>query len=1207
MKFKINTPEIKFAKDQKTIDNKILLNFQKNINFLLSELDKSVDKKEEHSERTFIMEFLKNTDYQNYTLGFEKNNIDLSVIVDDKIEVLIETKSSNEKRDMVSIENLNVKPLHQIIYYFMQERIAGNNSLKNLVITNGYSWYIFDAEDFNTIFFKNKELRKYFNESHTDNSTQNFYDNIAKPFIDNSNAELRATHFNLQDYKDKKTTELISLFKQLSSASLLKKKVKIDSNKLNTKFFKELLHIMGLEEQKDGGKKLIKEKKKPDEGSMLENVKAKIESHGTLDDYKDKKNYGNTYEQQLYEISLELVLTWINRLLFLKLLEGQLVAYHNNDEKYKFLSYNKVTEFDILDTMFFEVLNLPVENRKARIIERYPDIPYLNSSLFEPSDLEKQVAFISALKDNLTLPLMDGTVLSNEEDKELPTLDYLLKFLDAYNFASHTEDEIYTEKGELINASVLGLVFEKINGYKDGSFFTPGFITEYMARETIRRAVIQKYNEKYNLKLKEFSSLKNYITAERDHTNTNNLEYNAVINSLKIIDPAVGSGHFLVSSLNEIIAIKSELKILADENGELLNCVAKIDNDSLVITENNLLFTYTLDTENKIISEKNKIQKAIFNEKKTIIENCLFGVDINPKSVKITHLRLWIELLKNAYYKDNNNLETLPNIDINIKTGNSLISRFGLDTELSKILKDTGVSIKEYQEAIKSYHQVKQKDDKRELRKKIKDIKEKFNNQLFENSKIKKELAITKGKFESLEKQKEAFELSKNEQKKKDKDLAKLKKNYEKLKEEYNEIRNGEIYRNAFEWRFEFPEVLDKQGNYIGFDVVIGNPPYGVSIKGEARKHLVQKISKVPDYEIYYWFIDRSHQILKEKGLSSYIIPNTILFNVFAQNYRLQLFEKWGITEMLDCTDINIFEEATVRNVIFQFIKNKKTNTLGYRPTKNITRFKYLEKREYIYVNRDIAEMNNQNWALIFKLTPKTLEIVKKIKTNRIILNDLFPETSQGLIAYDKYKGQSEDTIKNRIYHHFENTNSSYKKWLYGEDVIRYSLKWNKKEYIDYCEGIANPRNPTYFKGKRILIREITNPRIFATITDDELYNDPAILIIKENIKSFSIESLLAIINSKLATFYHFNSSPKATKGAFPKILVYDVNNFPLPKELSIEKDNELKNITEQILALKKENPSADTSQLEKEIDQMVYQLYELTDEEIKIVEENIK
>jgi adenine-specific DNA-methyltransferase len=378
---------------------------------------------------------------------------------------------------------------------------------------------------------------------------------------------------------------------------------------------------------------------------------------------------------------------------------------------------------------------------------------------------------------------------------------------------------------------------------------------------------------------------------------------------------------------------------------------------------------------------------------------------------------------------------------------------------------------------------------------------------------------------------------------------------------------------------------------------VIGNPPYGVSIKGEERKYLVDNLSKVPDYEIYYWFIDKARQILKQSGVVSYIIPNSILFNVFAQPYRLDLFNQWSLDEILDCTDINIFEDATVRNIIFLFVKtSKQSDFLVYKSSKGILDFKEFETRKKISVGKQIVALNNQNWGLIFKLEEEVLRLIAKLKSEKESLSNLFPETSQGLIAYDKYKGQSKEIIKSRAYHHFENSHGIYKKWLYGEDVKRYSIRWNEKEYIDYCEGIANPRDSKYFIGKRILIREITNPRIYAAITSDELYHDPAVIVIKENPQSYSLEALLAILNSKLATFFHFNSSPKATKGAFPKILVYDVNNFPLPLKIDSKIDERLKNMVIGMV-------DSPISSMDHEIDKLVYKLYNLTDEEIRIIE----
>jgi len=505
---------------------------------------------------------------------------------------------------------------------------------------------------------------------------------------------------------------------------------------------------------------------------------------------------------------------------------------------------------------------------------------------------------------------------------------------------------------------------------------------------------------------------------------------------------------------------------------------------------------------------------------------------------------------------------------------------------------------------VATYRNAENKEQKREMERLIADIKSDFRSEISLNDPKAKRLRKLSGELFNLTQQQTLFEMSDKEKADWNLKVETLTRQIKKLEAEIEAIKANKIFENAFEWRFEFPEVLNDDGDFMGFDVVIGNPPYGVSIKGQERKYLVMNLSKVPDYEIYYWFIDKARQILKESGNVSYIIPNSILFNVFAQNYRLRLFDYWLIEEILDCTNINIFEDATVRNIIFQFKKQSNGGeTLTYRKTMDSAAFENFNTKEKVTISRDVVEATNQNWGLIFKLEKEVVKLVAKIKNGKAHILDLFPETSQGLIAYDKYKGQPEVIIKNRAYHHFSNTENRFKKWLYGEDVTRYSVKWNGKEFIDYCEGIANPREPKYFKDKRILIREITNPRIYASITDEELYNDPAIIIVKENRNSFSLECLLSIINSKLATFYHFNSSPKATKGVFPKILVYDVNNFPLPHEINMTTKEKLEELTNNIIATKKQNSSADTTALEAQIDQLVYQLYDLTEEEIEIIE----
>jgi tRNA1(Val) A37 N6-methylase TrmN6 len=1180
---------------------------------LIQLLDRTNDTESEEFHKNLVIDFLKKTYYDPNHFINTKGRNDLVIHNGDKakstVGVIIEAKKPTNKSEMVSTDKLNAKAFQELVLYYLRERITQNNlETKHLIITNINEWFIFDATTFDRLFAQNKKLVKQFQDFEggrlADTKTDFFYKQIAEPFIAEVKTEIEFTYFNIQEYQkplrngDKADdNKLIALFKLLSPEHLLKLPFTNDSNSLDKRFYSELLHIIGLTETKEGSKKLIERNKQGERhtGTILEDAIIQLDSLDKISRLERPSQFGNTQQEKLFNVGLELSITWINRILFLKLMEAQLITYHKGDKSYSFLNLDKIKNYDDLNSLFFQVLAKKYDERNEDVIKVFEKVPYLNSSLFEPTEIEQDTLFISNLRDDKTIPIISSTVLKNEQGKKrtgsLTTLQYLFEFLNAYDFSSEGSEEIQEENKSLINASVLGLIFEKINGYKDGSFFTPGFITMYMCRETIRKSVVQKFNETKSWNCKDLDELYNKIE--------NAKEANEIVNSLKICDPAVGSGHFLVSALNEMIAVKNDLKILQDRDGKRLKeYQVEVVNDELIVTdEEGELFEY-----NPKSKESQRIQETLFYEKQTIIESCLFGVDINPNSVKICRLRLWIELLKNAYYKNTTELETLPNIDINIKCGNSLVSRFDIDADLKQALKKSKWTIDSYRVAVDTYRNAESKEQKREMERLITDIKSDFRSEISLNDPKVKRLRKLSGELFQMTQQQQLFEMTKKEKTAWNKRVTKLTQDIKKLEAEIEEIKANKIFENAFEWRFEFPEVLNDDGDFVGFDAIIGNPPYGVSIKGQARKYLVTNLSKVPDYEIYYWFIDKGHQILKEKGVISYIIPNSILFNVFAQDYRLGLFNSWSIDEILDCTDINIFEDATVRNIIFTFSKAAKvTSKLIYRNSKNIQTFTDFKLKEKLSLNKETVTKNNQNWGLIFKLPQDIIALVTKIKASRKSLSELFPETSQGLIAYDKYKGQSKEIIKNRAYHHFDNPKGVYKKWLYGEDITKYTVKWNGKEYIDYCDGIANPRDPKFFTGKRLLIREITNPSIFSAITTDELYNDPAILIVKENSKSFALECLLAIFNSKLATFFHFNSSPKATKGAFPKILVYDVNNFPLPASINPKFEEKIKNLVNQIQFKKQDGKETETE--ENQIDQLVYQLYDLTEKEIEIIE----
>jgi len=727
---------------------------------LIQLLDRTNSSETEEFHKNLVNHFLKKTYYEpNYFINTKNENdqvIHTGPNADSNVGVIIEAKKPTNKTQMVTTGNLNRKAFHQLILYFLRERITLKNlEIKFLIATNIYEWFIFDVSFFEKYFAQNKKLVQQFLDFESGRlagtSTDFFYKEIAEPFLKELK-EIEFTHFDLRDYEkplrnDSKDDDnkLIALFKLLSPEHLLKLPFANDSNTLDKGFYNELLHIIGLSESKVGSKKLIDRNsiENRNQGSLIENSITQIEVLDKLSQLKNPQHFGNTTEEKIFNVSLELVITWVNRILFLKLLEAQLISYHRGDHSYEFLNLKKIKSYDDLNLLFFQVLAQEQNKRSEEINKIFDYVPFLNSSLFEPTGLEHATLLISNLQDDKNIPLYPSTVLRGKNGKRrngnISTLEYFFEFLNSYDFSSEGAENIQEDNKTLINASVLGLIFEKINGYKDGSFFTPGFITTYMCRETIRKAVIQKFNDIKGWDIKSVSSLYNKIEDRK--------EANTIINSLKICDPAVGSGHFLVSALNEIISIKNDLKIFEDRDGKRLKEYHfEVVNDELIITdENGELFEY-----NPLNKESQRVQEALFHEKQKLIENCLFGVDINPNSVKICRLRLWIELLKNSYYKNKTELETLPNIDINIKCGNSLISRFSLQADLKNALKKSEISITQYKNAVHTYKNAENKSQKREMDRLIKTIKKGFKKTFYTTTKENRDLADFKGQLINL-------------------------------------------------------------------------------------------------------------------------------------------------------------------------------------------------------------------------------------------------------------------------------------------------------------------------------------------------------------------------------------------------------------------------------------------------------------------------
>jgi hypothetical protein len=1164
---------------------------------LLLLLDSVNDKGTEEFHKNLLIEFLKETYYNlkdkpKHFINTKGRN-DLVIhngeTAKTSVGVIIEVKKPTNTAEMPTLDNLNVKAFHELILYYLRERIRHKNlEIRHLIITNVYDWFVFDVQEIERVFAQNKNFVKQFQDFEegrlADSRTDFFYKQIAEPFVANLQEELTFTYCNLKQFEsfarvnsldnDKK---LLDLYKLFTPEHLLKLPFVNDSNTLDRGFYNELLHIMGLTEVKDGGKKLIqrKQEKDRDAGSILEQTIAHLQGLGKMNRLPNPAAYGTTYQEQLFAVALELSITWINRILFLKLLEAQLLSYHRGDKAYNFLTADNFSCASNLDVLFFQVLARKPHERSAELQSRFANVPYLNSSLFEVSELEHLTLVIGNLSTDIELPILPQTVLKdykgNRKIGTLKTLDYLFAFLDAYDFGTEGNGEIQEDNKPLITASVLGLVFEKINGYKDGSFFTPGFITMYMCRETLRRAVIQKFNEVKQWNCKSIEELYENIKDRKEASN--------IVNSIKICDPAVGSGHFLVSVLNELIAIKQELKLLIDKNGKILrDIIIKVENDELKVTyDDGEPFIYRPKGV-----ESSRIQETLFREKQTIIENCLFGVDINPNSVKICRLRLWIELLKNAYYTEESgykHLETLPNLDINIKVGNSLISRFALDADLKQALKRSKWTVETYRNAITTYFRTTDREQKREIEKLIADIKADFRAEISKNDSRLVRKRKLEGEMYMLTNQVVAFETEK-EKKEKAKKIDKLTQELASVEAEIAEMQSNRIFENAFEWRFEFPEVLNEDGDFVGFDVVVGNPPYGVVFN--------YKIPSTQEYDIFTdsseAFMLLSKKISKVDSFCSIILPKSILFaNAWINSRKLLLTNT--IYNLVD-TGLS-FAEVDLETIIYvmqhkQMPEKHFVQLHNFYPVK-----KYVEKKILENLGEVAQSVLAESEILtVTHISPSIKNIFEKIR-KQTFLKDFERQVFRGLYIPDDYK---ENYLDKGNYLYINKV----------PDVSRY--------HIDLVRNIdlsSLPKFPTEKITKlsqdRVIVKVLRGARLQAAFCSKNILSTEKLInLIVENVDLYYT---LAIVNSRLVSFY-FNKIVFSDTTETSRVMddIY-LSKIPFPL-LNIQQQQPFIELVTKILTLKSENAEADTKPLETEIDNLVYELYDLTAEEIKIVEQ---
>ncbi|EOH5672835.1 Eco57I restriction-modification methylase domain-containing protein [Campylobacter jejuni] len=1224
--------------------------FSKALMQYLERLESSQSENEDYLVANALSPFLTMLNFKTHikTKQKGKSEIDLSISKDEfskDLEVLIEAKKPNSK-EFITHTKVNSKALHETILYYFRNR-EYSFSLKFIIITDFYKFYIFKISEFEELFYKNPSFKKLFEEFCNPNSlfkgnTEEFYKEVAK-LIENSKENLKGFLIDLTFLKDKQKSNfknLASIYKTFHRDFLLSEFNPNDANSLNNAFYKELLYILGLCESKQNSKLIIakSEESKEEQGTFYTAINSKL-------------------KEENFETILKLLILWLNRILFLKLIESNLVRF-NDDKNLKFLNFKKIPDFDKLSELFFEVLAKEKSTRKK---SEFAYLPYLNSSLFEKQSIENTLE-ISSLSNDLKLFYYKNTVLKDDKCKakkgQVGLLEYLFEFLDSFDFGSDDEQSEILSQKELISSSVLGNVFEKLNGYKEGSFYTPSFITSYMCKESIAKVVLDKFNAQFDLDAKDISELRKSLRKEDKKAQKE------LLNSIKICDPAVGSGHFLVSALNVMLSIYDELNLFDEE------FYLEVQNDEILITNHKGEFIeYKRPKTPK--DKAHLIQQELFHTKKDIIENNLFGVDINPNSCEITKLRLWIELLKHSFYQsfDDGNyhdLKTLPNIDINIKCGNSLVSYFETGKSLSHY-----PNIKErmgkYKRIVKDYKEGFYT-DKSHINQEIKNLKISFKNFCFAD-KFKKEMKSFNDKCEKYSKKYGNF-LAINDENLKffvsanltlfDFDEKEATKEFANLKKEYDNIFNLES-NHPFEWRFEFPEILDDDGNFKGFDLIIGNPPY---IKEAENKELFANTKKLRTYQgkmdIWYHFVGRGFDILKNNGYLAFIATNNWVTNSGAKKLRNIVLEESQILSLVDFSSFMVFDSASIQTMIMQFqkikppknyefhfakittqtpiyedvinlLKNEKTQnneilSINLTPKKfidktlNFTKSDYeelfnkiqkygkfyLEEREVaqgiVYpqenINKKSLEILGNNFYLgqgIQKLTNEEVENLNLLKNEKILLKPIFESDN-----IQKY------FVKRYNYFWVIYTNSSFKNPNSMDDYPNLKKHLDKFQNVITSDnkpyGLHRARDEKFFTGspRIVALRKCVGEPKFSYV-DFDCYVSATFYVIKT--QRINVKYLTAILNSKLIAFWLKH------KGKMQG------NNYQIDKEpllnipiVTINSKNqkiadELINLVDEILKVKEQDKNANTQELENKINSLVYKLYNLTDDEIKIIE----
>ena len=793
---------------------------------------------------------------------------------------------------------------------------------------------------------------------------------------------------------------------------------------------------------------------------------------------------------------------------------------------------------DILEPLFYEALSRKhTDDYYSRFDCR---IPFLNGGLFDPINQYNWVDVDITLSDD---------IFSNGDETGI------LDIFDRYNFTVNENEPL--EKEVAVDPEMLGKVFENLLKVKDrkskGTYYTPREIVHYMCRESLANYLATELKGKVNkadiqklLKYGEnVAENESHIVRRGGETKTykhqlpdsvcerqNAKCIDDKLATIRVCDPAVGSGAFLVGMMNEIVRVRNTLSSYINKG----------------------------------------VVRPTYYFKREAIKNCLYGVDVDSSATEIAKLRLWLSLIVDEEYRSA--VKPLPNLDYKVIQGNSLLS---VETDIFN--NDLLVQLKDLKH---SYFNETDTDEKRDRRRQINELFNQITDLDYEMVQgyspfSMKKNALSPGQFEQLEELKQSY----------------INETDHSQKQEYRK----QIYRvvgqdideyGKFDFKVYFSEVFhEKQG----FDVVIGNPPY-VSVK-EISQRDKEKFSDLFDvgkgrFNLFTLFLEKGHKLLRPSGILTYILPVGLYSSVEYRFVRDYLLSRSSV-QFINLFSNRVFDAAVDTSVI--------SVTNGQKPHHKIPVFRDLGELSVEWDQQEVKQ-------LPFAIFPVNVTQEYKPILSRLVGGDFEQlknvlEIQQGII----YSGLSKAEVFSNI-----QTSETHKRVLDGRDILKWKINWEEKRenrYINYSDKLHRPREERIFLAEEKLLLPRKATKIFVAYDDTQYYALNTAYLCLPKGKKFNLKYILACLNSKLINRFY------SLLFFGWQITIPALNLVPIPAANEI-KQKPFIEIVDNILAITgtddyQQCPTkqAQVCAYEKDIDKLVYDLYDLTPDEIKIIKES--